>query len=235
MAHRAPPNLWVPNSPEGRACIQQVLTRHLWGTQDPKTRPPPSLWGTHRETEAAGAGPPPWFPRAVTAAGCVMGGHRRCHRHPTSGPPDCSPARAGPSPDSSAEVSGPRAMMASQSTHAVHAQASGPLGPAKPQASSLSGRRVQGSGSRQPGLHQPPALPASGRAEAWWPGLLMPRLVKPAQQHPRPRCCQRLEPAQHGAPGCPNSLPRESKHDKHLFAQIHCPCPSPNHPPQAAK
>lgn len=138
--------------------------------------------------------------------------HMRHQRHhPASGPPDCSPAPCSPSPDSSAEPSGPRAMVAGQSTHAAQAWASGPLRPARPQASSLAGRRVEGSGSRQPGvcarayISRQLFLPQAMRKPGG-PGLPLPRLVKPAQQHPRPGCHQRLPPAT-GAQRCPNSLP----------------------------
>ena len=120
-----------------------------------------------------------------------------------------APARPHPalSPDSSAKPSGPRAMVAGQYTHVAQARAAGPLGPARPKASSLAGGRVDGSGSRQPEVcatayisHQL-FLPRAARKPGG-PGLPRPRLVKPAQQHPRPGggapvpgCHQRLPPA----------------------------------------
>lgn len=71
-------------------------------------------------------------------------------RTPHGQPPNSSPAPPSPSPDSSAKPSGPRAMVAGAATHAAQAGAVGPLSPARPQTSSSAGRRVEGSGSRQP-------------------------------------------------------------------------------------
>lgn len=141
-------------------------------------RPSHSLWGARGETKAAGAGLPPWSSRGEIAAGRrrTPSGHM-CHPAPRVWGAPHAPAQPhpAPSPDSRAKPSGPRAMVADQYTHVAPAWAAGPLGPARPQASSLAGRQA-GRRLRKPaarglrkGLHQPPTLPASGRAEAGWP------------------------------------------------------------------
>lgn len=99
-----------------------------------------------------------------------------------------------------------------------------PLGPRLPPWQA--GRRVEGSGSRQPEVcarayisHQL-FLPRAARKPGG-PGLPLPRLVKPAQRLPRPGgalvpgCHQRLPPATE-AQRCPNSLP---------WVQPGCRCP----------
>lgn len=111
---------------------------------------------------------------------------------PRLGPQTPAQPLAAPSPDSSAEPSGPRAMVAVQSTHAAHVRASGPLGPTRPQASSLAGRQGEGSGSRQPEvctrayISRQLFLPQATRKPGG-PGLPLPRLVKPAQPAPQAR------------------------------------------------
>ena len=181
-------------------CIRQVLAYYLPGAQD-ATKSTRSLWG-HMQGNGR-----------RTPSGHMCHHQTPCLRSPR---PPARPHPA-PSPDSSAKPSGPRAMAAGQDTHVARARAAGPLGPARPQASSLAGRRVEGSGSQQPEVcarayisHQL-FLPRAARKPGG-PGLPLPRLVKPAQQHPRPGgalvpgCHQRLPPAT-GAQRRPNSLP----------------------------
>lgn len=182
-------------------CTRQALAYYLPGAQD-ATKSTRSLWGYMQGNSRR-----------------TPSGHMCHHRTPCRQSPR-PPARPhpAPSPDSSAKPSGPRAMAAGQDTHVARARAAGPLGPARPQASSLAGRRVEGSGSQQPEVcarayisHQL-FLPRASRKPGG-PGLPLPRLVKPAQQHPRPGgalvpgCHQRLPPAT-GAQRRPNSLPR---------------------------
>lgn len=182
---------------------------------------------------------------------------------PRPGPQTPAQPLAAPSPDSSAESSGPRAMVAGKSTHAAQVWASGPLGPARPQASALAGRQAGGR-LRKPaarglrkGLHQPPALPASGHAEARWPRPAPAQACETAQQQPQARmpptalACHRGSTVSNSLPGArlgelvpwwdlrqlgemgTPSPPREdSKQDSGIY--IHCPHPR-NYPPEAAK
>lgn len=213
-------NLWVPSSPICGVRVQQVLTHYLLGAQDARMSTH-SLWDTCGETKAT---------RGRASAWVFRSGDSSRQEEDTFWPHVPSPApriwgapqtpaqpHPAPSPDSSAKPSGPRAMVAGQYIHVAPARVAGPLGPTRPQASSLAGRRVEGSGSRQPEVcarayisHQL-FLPRAARKPGG-PGLPLPRLVKPAQQHPRPGgalvpgCHQRLPPAA-GAQRCPNSLP----------------------------
>lgn len=183
---------------------------------------PPTPFVLHvGEPRLQGAGPPPGSSGAETAAGRrrTPSGHMCHHQHPASGePPKLQPSLIQPPHQTPApSLRDPEPWWPVSTPMWPPARAAGPLGPARPQASSLAGRRVEGSGSQQPEVcarayisHQL-FLPRAARKPGG-PGLPLPRLVKPAQQHPRPGgalvpgCHQRLPPATE-AQRCPNSLP----------------------------
>lgn len=206
-----------------------MLTRHLGqGAQDPKT-PTQTFWGTHGDTEAARR-------RASTSV-------------PQSG--DSSRLRNGraqaqaPPPRARGPKLQPGPLRAPHRTPVPRPGDPGPWWPVSPATQSELGHRgpraLTGPGfllGRRAGerLRKPAArglrrayisrqlfLPRATRKPGG-PGLPLPRLVKPALQHPRPGCCQRPEPTT-GAQRPTNLPPQNSKHNYlHNFA-----APAPPH------
>lgn len=124
-----------------------------------------------------------------------MGGHLLATRGVTTAlsvPPSASPCRP-PSPDSSAKPSGPRPWWPVRWPVWPQPGAVGPGAPRPRLPPWQAGGRPAPEGALHKGLHQPPALPA--------PGLPLPRLVKPAQRHPRPG--RALGPGCHQRPRLP--------------------------------
>lgn len=192
------------------------------GTQEPQR----ALEGAHKDT---GSCPPHHHqplrgykgqglllvPQSGDAAGGAMGGHLLVPCAVTT----TTPRLEGPPPHPSLLTRLQRQALGAQGHGGLLRRPMRPKpgqrgsGPARPQASSSAGGRVDGSGSRQPEVcarayisHQL-FLPRASRKPGG-PGLPLPRLVKPAQRHPRPGralgpgCHQRLPPATglNGAP-----------------------------------
>lgn len=97
-AHRAPSDLWVPNSPVCRSVYNRCSLTTSRGHPMPEC--PPTPFGVHAgKPRLQGAGPPPWSSGVETTAGRrgTPSGHMRHHQHPAPGePPTLQPSLTQP-------------------------------------------------------------------------------------------------------------------------------------------
>lgn len=204
-----------------------MLTHRLWQrAQDPRM-PTQTLWGTHGEPEAARSKAPTGVPWSGA------GGRLRNERPP---PPRARGPRPQPSPVwAPHRTPAPRPgdpgpwWLASPATQSELGHR-GPRGPAWPRLPPrrAGGREAPEAGSPRSaqGLHQPPALPAPGHAEAGRPGPAPARACETRPAAPQARMLPTAA-AQHRAPRRPNPPPpARPARRRRLFAQLRGPRPA---------